>query len=284
MLATRAPAIIDIDEAVGRLLEGLAARERSVLEARYGLLGQRPESLRKAGARFRVSREWVRVLQARGLRALVNTPAGERVSGLMGQTLRRMGGIARLDRLVEEARRQRVSIANAGCARLLLAMEGGRCVVRDRDMEVWGLADAPLRLSRPLRAAARSTLRVSEDGMSMDRLIVVLKTKLSAPVLRADFVEAVIRTTSGVLVQNDGRCRYQKPRTRAVQIMDVLREQGRPLHLKEILRQLRRDSPVPPSSHALYECLRRQRAMFVRVAPATFALRRSTPRAMSPGQ
>jgi RNA polymerase primary sigma factor len=66
------------DEALTKCLESLSARERRVLEMRFGLSGEPPRSLDEVGRAFNVSRERVRQIESlslKKLRSLAETSA-----------------------------------------------------------------------------------------------------------------------------------------------------------------------------------------------------------------
>ena len=66
----------DVAEDVSRLtalrncLDSLGVRERQMLELRYGLAGERPQTLEEVGVLFNVSRERVRQIEAQSLKKL----------------------------------------------------------------------------------------------------------------------------------------------------------------------------------------------------------------------
>jgi RNA polymerase primary sigma factor len=57
-------------EALARILESLSARERMVLELRYGLDGQTPRTLDEVGREFNVTRERIRQIENQSLKKL----------------------------------------------------------------------------------------------------------------------------------------------------------------------------------------------------------------------
>jgi RNA polymerase primary sigma factor len=70
-------------EALVKILESLSARERTVLELRYGLDGQTPKTLDEVGRAFNVTRERIRQIENQSLkklRALAETVALEDVA------------------------------------------------------------------------------------------------------------------------------------------------------------------------------------------------------------
>lgn len=56
---------------VERLLKGLSARERMIIELRYGLRGGEPMTLEEVGKRFRLSRERIRQVEERAKKKLL---------------------------------------------------------------------------------------------------------------------------------------------------------------------------------------------------------------------
>lgn len=66
-------------EELFRVLESLPARDRKVLELRYGLKGERPRTLEEVGERFGVTRERIRQIEAKTLNRLKNYRAAQRL-------------------------------------------------------------------------------------------------------------------------------------------------------------------------------------------------------------
>jgi len=66
-------------EELFRVLESLPARDRKVLELRYGLKGERPRTLEEVGDRFGVTRERIRQIEAKTLNRLKNYRAAQRL-------------------------------------------------------------------------------------------------------------------------------------------------------------------------------------------------------------
>ena len=56
--------------ALRRLMLSLSPKERGVLEARYGLGGEEPQTLEQTGERFKLTRERIRQIEAHALRKL----------------------------------------------------------------------------------------------------------------------------------------------------------------------------------------------------------------------
>jgi RNA polymerase primary sigma factor len=66
-------------EELFRVLDSLPARDRKVLELRYGLKGERPRTLEEVGDRFGVTRERIRQIEAKTLNRLKNYRAAQRL-------------------------------------------------------------------------------------------------------------------------------------------------------------------------------------------------------------
>ena len=56
--------------ALRNCLDSLGDRQRQMLELRFGLDGERPQTLEEVGVRFNVSRERVRQIEAQSLKKL----------------------------------------------------------------------------------------------------------------------------------------------------------------------------------------------------------------------
>ena len=66
-------------EYVRRALEALPAREREVIELRFGLVGDRPMTLEEVGRAFSVTRERIRQIENHTLKKLEGLPAAQRL-------------------------------------------------------------------------------------------------------------------------------------------------------------------------------------------------------------
>jgi RNA polymerase primary sigma factor len=69
-------------DALRDLLNALPFRERRVLELRYGLNGQTPQTLDEVGRAFNVTRERIRQIENQSLRKLQTLPAAARLRGV----------------------------------------------------------------------------------------------------------------------------------------------------------------------------------------------------------
>jgi len=67
------------DEDVGRALAVLPRREREVLEMRFGLTGERPQTLEEVGQAFNVTRERIRQIENHTLKKLEVLPEAQRL-------------------------------------------------------------------------------------------------------------------------------------------------------------------------------------------------------------
>jgi len=64
----------ELSEAIHEALAKLTDRERRTIIWRYGLDGEPPETLEAVGRRVRVSKEWVRSIEAKAIRKLQKVP------------------------------------------------------------------------------------------------------------------------------------------------------------------------------------------------------------------
>jgi RNA polymerase primary sigma factor len=67
------------NQALRDALEDLSYRERRVLELRYGLGGQRPQTLDEVGRTFSITRERIRQIENQALKKLQNLPAAQKL-------------------------------------------------------------------------------------------------------------------------------------------------------------------------------------------------------------
>ena len=66
-------------ENVTRVLACLPARERGVIEMRYGITGGRPRTLEEVGRAFNITRERVRQIESRTLKKLQTLPDAQQL-------------------------------------------------------------------------------------------------------------------------------------------------------------------------------------------------------------
>lgn len=71
-------------EELFRVLDSLPARERKVLELRFGLKGERPRTLEEVGDRFGVTRERIRQVEAKTLNRLKNYRSAQALRDIEG--------------------------------------------------------------------------------------------------------------------------------------------------------------------------------------------------------
>jgi len=71
-------------EELFKVLDSLPARERKVLELRFGLKGERPRTLEEVGERFGVTRECIRQVEAKTLNRLKNFRDAQRLRDTEG--------------------------------------------------------------------------------------------------------------------------------------------------------------------------------------------------------
>jgi RNA polymerase primary sigma factor len=67
------------NEALRATLESLGDRERRVLELRYGLDGQKPQTLTEVASRFGITRERIRQIENQSIRKLQNLPQSQQL-------------------------------------------------------------------------------------------------------------------------------------------------------------------------------------------------------------
>jgi RNA polymerase primary sigma factor len=66
-------------ENITRVLASLPAREREVIEMRYGIVGGRARTLEEVGRAFNITRERVRQIENRTLKKLQTLPEAQRL-------------------------------------------------------------------------------------------------------------------------------------------------------------------------------------------------------------
>ena len=66
-------------ERIARVLQSLPAREREVIELRYGIVGGRPRTLEEVGQAFNITRERVRQIENRTLKKLQTLPDAQQL-------------------------------------------------------------------------------------------------------------------------------------------------------------------------------------------------------------
>jgi RNA polymerase nonessential primary-like sigma factor len=72
-----------LQETLDNILTGLTARERIVIEMRFGLIARQPKSLAEIGQALNVSRERARQIEVKALRKLRKPEAREQVQGFL---------------------------------------------------------------------------------------------------------------------------------------------------------------------------------------------------------
>ena len=160
-----------------------------------------------------------------------------------------------------------------GLVRFLHRLDQRVVRVRAGRGKVWALRACPLATVPAIEALCISMLRESRAGLSLDRLTNMLVETLLIPKPDRAFVAGVILVCPGVAVTEEGWCFYGRPRHKLVQLMEVLRQAGTPLHVRAIKERLNQRMSEPSTFHAVHEYLSRETQVFVRVGPGTFALR-----------
>ncbi len=103
-----------IDDIIKKLLTTLTDRQREVIEARYGLIGNKPFTLARVGKTYGVTRERVRQIEALALSKIRET-MGDIVKPFVEITsdyFKRSGGVKREDLLINDFRLLVVSREN----------------------------------------------------------------------------------------------------------------------------------------------------------------------------
>ncbi|MDP3062016.1 MAG: sigma factor-like helix-turn-helix DNA-binding protein [Chloroflexota bacterium] len=259
------------------LLSALPERQRQVLSLHYGLQDGTPLPLRQAGKRLDITGERVRVIERDAIVRLWRHQGelARWASQPLVDALAQAGGIARFEELMEALRRRAPPDhqPSEGLVRFLRRLDQRVVRVRPGRGEVWALRDRPVDSVPGIEALCISALREARAGMSLDCLTSVLLEKLPSPRPDGAFVAAVVRVCPGVVVTKDGWCFHGRPRQKLVQLMEVLRQAGTPLHVRVIKDRLNQRLPEPSTSHAVHEYLSRETQVFVRAAPGTFGLR-----------
>ena len=257
------------------LLSALSERQRNVLLLRYGLQSGELLSLRQAGKRLGITGERVRLIERDAVVRLWRDRELTRwATQPLVDALAEAGGIARFEDLMEALRRRAPpqQQPSEGLVRFLRRLDQRVVRVRMGRGEVWALRDRPVGAVPAIEALCISALRKARAGLSLDCLTNMLVERLPSPKPERAFVAGVIRICPGVVTE-DGWCFYGRPRHKLVQLMEVLRQAGTPLHVRAIKERLNQKIEEPSTSHAVREFLRRETEVFVRVAPGTFALR-----------
>ncbi|MDP2948649.1 MAG: sigma factor-like helix-turn-helix DNA-binding protein [Chloroflexota bacterium] len=264
-------------ESLTTLLSALSERQRRVLSLHYGLQGGAPHSLRQAGKRLGITGERVRVIEQD---AVVRLWQRDRemvwwASQPLVDALAEAGGIAGFEAILEALRRRAPPHhqPSDGLVRFLHRLDQRVVKVRTGRGEVWALRARPVGDVPAIEALCISVLREARAGISLASLTDMLLERLPSPKPDRAFVAGVILVCPGVAVTEEGWCFYGRPRHKLVQLMEVLRQAGTPLHVRAIKERLYQRMPEPSTSHAVNEFLSRETQVFVRVAPGTFALR-----------
>ncbi|MDP3062105.1 MAG: sigma factor-like helix-turn-helix DNA-binding protein [Chloroflexota bacterium] len=258
------------------LLSALPERQRQVLSLHYGLQDGTPLSLRQAGKHLGITGERVRLIERDAITRLWrDRELAWWASQPLVDALAEAGGIARFEDILEALRRRAPPHhqPSEGLVRFLHRLDQRVVRVRMGRGEVWALRDRPVGDVPAIEALCTLALREARAGLSLDCLTNMLKERL--PTLRPEgaFVAGVVRVCPGVVVTEDGWCFYGRPRHKLVQLMQVLRQAGTPLHVRAIKERLNRRMSEPSTFHAVHQFLSRETQVFVRVAPGTFALR-----------
>ena len=72
-----------LQEQLGKVLDGLAERERKVISLRFGLEDGHPRTLEEVGREFGVTRERIRQIEAKALRKLRHPSRSKRLKDFL---------------------------------------------------------------------------------------------------------------------------------------------------------------------------------------------------------
>lgn len=129
---------------VGEFLSGLAAREREVLAARYGLSGGEGLTLQAIGDKYGITRERVRQIEASGLQALrknLNHPYFKGFVEAATSHLNKLGGVQKEDAFFSDLAKtfgHRGSLADfSNHTRFILELSGKVSSYRDSYNNIW---------------------------------------------------------------------------------------------------------------------------------------------------
>jgi RNA polymerase primary sigma factor len=75
----------NLSNEVNKLLNILSERERSIIKLRYGLEGGEKETLESIGAKYGVTRERIRQIEAKALSKLRNSKKAESLQGYVSE-------------------------------------------------------------------------------------------------------------------------------------------------------------------------------------------------------
>ncbi|MCX6702779.1 MAG: hypothetical protein NTW60_02840, partial [Candidatus Wolfebacteria bacterium] len=92
---------------INNLISDLKPRHKEVISGRYGLMGNKRETLAELGEKYGITRERVRQIEAEALKKISEEAKKERLNEIAGKVfshLKKNGGIRRENILVEELR------------------------------------------------------------------------------------------------------------------------------------------------------------------------------------
>ena len=179
---------------------------------------------------------------------------------LVVDALRAAGGIARFEEVLAVLRRRAPphQQPSEGLVRFLRRLDERVVRVTTGRGEVWALRDQPVGAVPGIQALGISVLRKARAGLSLDALTDKLMERLPSPRPDRSFVAGAVRVCSGVTVSEEGLCFYGRPRHKLTRLVELLREAGKPLHVRAIKDGINQTMKEQSTSHAVHEFLIRE--------------------------
>jgi hypothetical protein len=273
------PYDLDMDNEMDLRFSALPPRQRVVLEFRYGLRGHASETLATLGRRLNVTKERVRQLENEALSQLGHRRPGlGKINQHVRDALDKRGGVSRFDHLVGEVRKNvtAASLSVQGFVKLALRLDESVVNVPVKGVEVWAMKNLPIATIPEIHAAGCGLLKAAGRTLSFYHIVSRVQKRLSSDyTLDRTFVAAAIMACPKITILDGIWLLHGPPHThpRLMECVDVLRHAGQELHYVVIARRVDDWFARQSSTHAIWELLRRNPDVFVRVAPATFGLR-----------
>jgi hypothetical protein len=164
---------VSLEEVIDTFFQPLRARERRMVELRYGPLDGPGATLAEIGAEFGLTRERVRQILHVCLRRLVTE--GERrrrqsLTAFIGEVIERAGGLI-LERDLAAALRQRLLPPHPECGAFLRVLLEAEAESVAAGRGVWASATVPLDEVAALRETFRAALRAAGQPLHRDALL-----------------------------------------------------------------------------------------------------------------
>jgi hypothetical protein len=206
----RRPPRVELRDLLEAALRGLSDRDREVVKARLGFVGDgTPQTLAALGQRLGVSRERVRQIQARGLRRM-RTQVPARALRRAAAAVRAEGGVASTSAVA-----RRLGLPD-GLARLALALCSPAVVAEGAD--VWRLASVRQGLVRRVHAVACELLGRFPEGVPLAKVLASVGVRANRVTLAA-----CLRLAPDLTLEAD-TVRWKDPAEQSVRRREVLRE------------------------------------------------------------